>query len=77
MSWTSMTLKHTCSWHDKLIVLWILNRQAKISLCKIIHGRGKKLCKPKIQKESKYDMIKNVRNLFKLKKEKESKDDTV
>ena len=25
-------LKHTCSWHDKLIVLWILNRQAKISL---------------------------------------------
>ena len=22
-------LKHTCSWHDKLIVLWILNRQAK------------------------------------------------
>ena len=31
MSWTS---KHTCSWHDKLIIiLWILNRQAKISLC--------------------------------------------
>ena len=26
-------LKHTCSWHDKLIALWILNRQAKISLC--------------------------------------------
>ena len=26
-------LKHTCSWHDKLIILWILNRQAKISLC--------------------------------------------
>ena len=24
---------HTCSWHDKLIILWILNRQAKISLC--------------------------------------------
>ena len=23
----------TCSWHDKLIILWILNRQAKISLC--------------------------------------------
>ena len=23
-------LKHTCSWPDKLIVLWILNRQAKI-----------------------------------------------
>ena len=22
-------LKHTCSWRDKLIVLWILNRQAK------------------------------------------------
>ena len=26
-------LKHTYSWHDKLIVLWIQNRQAKISLC--------------------------------------------
>ena len=26
------SLKHTCSWHDKLIVLWILNRQAVISL---------------------------------------------
>ena len=25
-------LKHTCSWHDKLIAFWILNRQAKISL---------------------------------------------
>ena len=25
-------LKHSCSWHDKLIVLWILNRQAKIFL---------------------------------------------
>ena len=29
-------LKLTCSWHDKLIILWILNRQAKISLCKIL-----------------------------------------
>ena len=25
-------LKHTCSWRDKLIVLWILNSQAKIFL---------------------------------------------
>ena len=25
-------LKHTCSWRDKLIVLWMLNRQAKIFL---------------------------------------------
>ena len=25
-------LKHTCLWRDKLIVLWILNRQAKIFL---------------------------------------------
>ena len=24
---------YTCSWRDKLIVLWILNRQAKIFLC--------------------------------------------
>ena len=30
-SWTSM-FKHTCSWRDKLIVLWTLNRQAKICL---------------------------------------------
>ena len=28
----SSPLKHTCSWRDKLIVLWILNRQAKIFL---------------------------------------------
>ena len=26
-------LKHTCSWRDKLIILCILNRQAKIFLC--------------------------------------------
>ena len=25
-------LKHSCSWRDKLIVLWILNREAKIFL---------------------------------------------
>ena len=25
-------LKHTCSWRDKLVVSWILNRQAKIFL---------------------------------------------
>ena len=25
-------IKHTCSWYDKLIVLWILNRQAKVFL---------------------------------------------
>ena len=29
-------LKHTCSWLDKLIVLWILNRQAKIFLRKLV-----------------------------------------
>ena len=28
-----MNINISCSWHDKLIVLWILNRQAKISLC--------------------------------------------
>ena len=26
-------IKHTCSWRDKLIVLWTLNGQAKIFLC--------------------------------------------
>ena len=25
-------IKHTCPWHDKLITLWTLNRQAKIFL---------------------------------------------
>ena len=25
-------LKHTCSWRDQFIVLWILNRKAKIFL---------------------------------------------
>ena len=29
-------IKHTCSWRDKLIVLWKLNRQAKILLHKQI-----------------------------------------
>ena len=29
---TFSPLKHTCSWLDKLIVLWILSRQAKIFL---------------------------------------------
>ena len=42
MSWT-YPLKHTCSWHDKLIIiLWILNRQAKISLCIITEFVGLK-----------------------------------
>ena len=28
-------IKHTCSWHDKHIVLWMLNRQVKIFLWKL------------------------------------------
>ena len=35
---------------------------------KSIHGSGKNLSKLKIQKESKDDINKNIRNLFKLKK---------
>ena len=35
-------LKHTCSWHDKLTVLWILNRQVKISLCISFHYTRKR-----------------------------------
>ena len=27
-------IKHTCSWHDKLIVLWTLHREAKIFIHK-------------------------------------------
>ena len=34
-------LKHTCSWRDKLIVLWILNRHAKI---KIFLCRNEYIC---------------------------------
>ena len=36
-------LKHTCSWRDKLIVLWILNREAKIFL----HISKRIMVKPK------------------------------
>ena len=32
-------LKHTCLWCDKLIVLWILNRQVKIFLPKILNPK--------------------------------------
>ena len=31
--WCNWTKLITCSWRDKLIKLWILNRQAKIFLC--------------------------------------------
>ena len=30
-------IKHTCSWRDKLIVLWTLNRQAKIFLRMVLY----------------------------------------
>ena len=32
-------IKHTCSWRDKLIVLWTLNREAKIFLRKVIQAQ--------------------------------------
>ena len=45
---------------------------------KIVSDFGKKLSKPKAQKESKDDMIKNIRNLFKLRKENKAiKDKTI
>ena len=44
---------------------------------RIIRDSGKKLSKPKIEKESKYNMIKNIRNIFKLKREKGSKDNII
>ena len=45
---------------------------------KIVLDFGKKLNKPKVQKESKDDMIKNIRNLFKLQKENKAiKDKTI
>ena len=45
---------------------------------KIVCDFGKKLSKPKAQKESKDDMIKNIRNLFKLQKENKAiKDKTI
>ena len=45
---------------------------------KIVLDFGKKLNKPKTQKESKDDIIKNIRNLFKLQKENKAiKDKTI
>ena len=44
--------KHTCSWHDKLIILWILNRQAKISLC-IRKNQHEKRCERENDMKSK------------------------
>ena len=45
---------------------------------KIVLDFRKKLNKPKVQKESKDDMIKNIRNLFKLQKENKAiKDKTI
>ena len=35
------------------------------------HGRGKKLSKPKIQKQSEDNIIRSIRNRFKLRKENE------
>ena len=29
ISWNVALIKHTCSWRDKLVILWTLNRQAK------------------------------------------------
>ena len=34
-----------------------------------MYGRGKRLSKPKTQGQSEENIIKNIRNLFKLKKE--------
>ena len=42
---------------------------------KIFCESGKKISKPKIEKESRYDTIKNIRNLFKLKKENKANKD--
>ena len=45
---------------------------------KIVLDFRKKLNKPKVQKESKDDMIKNIRNLLKLQKENKAiKDKTI
>ena len=32
ISWNVALIKHTCSWRDKLVILWTLNRQAKKNL---------------------------------------------
>ena len=36
--WKRSLIKHTCSWRDKRVVLWTLNRQAKIFLPIFICG---------------------------------------
>ena len=44
--WKRNPLKDTCSWRDELIVLWILNRQAKIFLHKssFVNNRRARTC---------------------------------
>ena len=57
---------------DKILNLY----NSKIN--KIVLDFEKKLNKPKAQKESKDDIIKNIRNLFKLQKENKAiKDKTI
>ena len=38
--------EQTCSWRDKLVVLWTLNRGAKISLRKDFSDKYDRLCQP-------------------------------
>ena len=41
--WKRSLIKHSCSWHDKLIVLWILKKRAK--MWKYFYVKQNKYCK--------------------------------
>ena len=54
---------------DKVVSLFNTNTPKQT-----VHGRGKKLKKPKTQKQSEENIINSIRNAFILKKEKKKKE---
>ena len=56
--------KHTCSWHEKLIVLWMLKRQAKVSLHKNISFSYKDGAMPFLDVNIFREKIKCVTNVY-------------
>ena len=54
-----------------------LRQTQQKTMVKIIYGRGKRLSKPKAQKQSEEKITKSIRNLFKLKKENDAIKDRI
>ena len=53
---------------DQIMSLFKTKDYIEAKLVKTVYGGGKKPSKLKIQKQSEDNIIKNIRNLFKLKK---------